>query len=189
MQSEGDDDAAIAIARMAADRQRRFIAETESGTIGLNPLPLPAEPVASTTPSTVEGGARGMAAAFGGMQGTVSPAAIPINQTVYSAETVIIQNSITINVGDPDVRELKNTLGRLVAAIEGCNELSAEVRNQLRAEITAGKALLEAPKVERNAIQLYLLNSLRWIGEKVAAVIVTQLATRGLELLLKLLGS
>jgi hypothetical protein len=114
--------------------------------------------------------------------------AIPINPTVYSAETVIIQNSITINVGDPDVRELKDTLGRLVTALEGINELSAEVRRQLSAEINAGKALLEAPKVERNAIQLYLLNPLRWIGEKVAAVIVTQLATRGLELLLKLLS-
>ena len=123
-----------------------------------------------TTPLMIGGGGRGMAGVPGWAEavltvnrinrataepspietaGTVSTA-ILINPTVYSIETVIIQNSITINGGDPDVRELKDTIRQLVSAIEGSNEASAEVRRQLRAEITAGNALLEAPKVEPN---------------------------------------
>jgi hypothetical protein len=53
--------------------------------------------------------------------------------------------------------------------------------------MTAGTALLQAPKVEPNAIQLYLINPLKWIAEKFAAVIVADLAKHALELLWKVL--
>jgi hypothetical protein len=140
--------------------------------------PLPLRVV--TTGGLESGTAISSASAGGGEFGTASPT-IPIYPTVYSIETVTIQNSITINVGDPALRELHVTLGRLVTAIEGSNELATEVRRQLTAEITAGKALLEAPKVERNAIQQYLINPLRWIAVTAAGVIVTELANHALE--------
>jgi hypothetical protein len=171
-------DATDVVIQIAADRQRRFHAATQSGAIAPL-LPLPPEPSGSTSPSSES---------FGGTPGTASPATIPINQTVYSAETVTIQNSITFNFSNPDVRELNDTLRQLLTAIEGSNEASAEVRRQLSAEMTAGTALLQAPKVEPNAIQLYLINPLKWIAEKFAAVVVADLAKHALELLWKVLS-
>jgi hypothetical protein len=157
------------------------------GLVGAGAKFAPREtPVKSVTGGGLESGAAiSASSAAGSLEATLLPPPLLINPTVYSTNTVIIQNSITINVGDPDVRELKDTLGRLVTALEGNNELLAEVRHQLSAEISAGKALLSAPKVERNAIQLYLISPLRWIVEKVGSVVVTELAKRGLELLLK----
>jgi hypothetical protein len=79
----------------------------------------------------------------------IIPAPIPVTPTVYPDQpdgTVIVQNHITINVRSAEFGELNKKLDELLALLRRSNEISGEVRDQLIAEIAAGRTLLTAPK-------------------------------------------
>jgi hypothetical protein len=112
----------------------------------------------------------------------------PITPTVYPGEpsgTVIVQNQITINVHSTDFRKFEAKLDELLEAIRRSNEISGEVRDQLKAEITAGRTLLKAPKADRTWIDFLLVRPLRYLAEKVGSAVISKLATDALEWLLK----
>jgi hypothetical protein len=117
-----------------------------------------------------------------------APALVAISPTVYAENAIVINNYIVINHNSADYRDLTSTLDKLVAALEGVNDFTADVRKQLITEIGAGQKLLEAPKVDPNWIKLYLTNAIKWIAEKATSVVVTELAKRAWELLCKLIG-
>src|SRR5205807_479226 len=53
---------------------------------------------------------------------------------------------ITININSIEFRELNSKLDDVIRLLRGSNEISGETRDQLIAEIKAGRALLQAPK-------------------------------------------
>jgi hypothetical protein len=127
---------------------------------------------------------------------SVAAAPIPIAPTLYPPvapkETVIVQNFVTINIRSKEFVEFDEKLAEVVEALRGSNEISAEVRNQLIAEITAGREILVAPKANRGLIDLLLANPLKAIivtaGTVAGTAIVTHLAVQAVELLERLVG-
>jgi hypothetical protein len=167
------------IAREAADQRRRFVAATQSGLIE-PPLPPRPEPTAALLP-----GAGGVTA---DTVHVVTGPTIPIIPTLYPREpdaAVIVQNHLTINVRSDEFRELNGKLGELLSLLRRSNEISGEVRDQLAAEIAAGKALLCAPKLDPSLIELLLKRPLTL---KAAGAAIGAIAVAALGLLGKLTG-
>jgi hypothetical protein len=103
------------------------------------------KPGAVETTGAVElSGTSGMAA-----EATIIPAPVPIVPTVYPQEpggAVIVYNHITIN--SIELKEFNSKLDEVIRLLRGSNEISGEGRDQLIAEIKAGRALLESPKLD-----------------------------------------
>src|SRR5262249_50577691 len=99
-----------------------------------------------------------------------------------------VQNQITINIHSTEFRKFEAKLDELLEAIRRSNEISGEVRDQLKAEITAGRTLLKAPKVDRGWIDLLLMKPLKYIADKGGSAVIGKLATAALDWLLKLLS-
>lgn|SRR5262245_44986982 len=155
------------------ERARRSFAAMSSGAIGGTPLAGAAE--------------SGDQANFNVI---VSEPPVSIVPTVYPTEpggAVLVQNHITI-VQSADFRELNAKLDELTNQLRRSNEISGEVRDQLIAEITAGKALLAAPKPNATLIELLLKRPLAFIVKQGAGTIVGTIATAALALLGKLTG-
>jgi len=121
---------------------------------------------------------------------TVVRAAQTINPTLYPAEwsgPVVVHNHITINIDGTEFREFNKKLDQLLQEMRHSNESAGEAQDQLIAEITAGRTLIRAPKVNRNWIDLLLISPLKYIAEKGGSAAIGKLATSALEWLLKML--
>ena len=62
------------------------------------------------------------------------------------------------------------------------------MKGQLLAELKAGRQILEAPKPERNLVDLLLVRPLQWAAEKAGSVAFGDLAKRALDFLLGLIS-
>jgi hypothetical protein len=115
---------------------------------------------------------------------------VSIAPTVYPTELsglVIVHNHITINIQSVEYQEFSKLIRVLLQDVRRSNEIAGEVRDQLKAEITAGSTLLTAPKVNRDWIDLLLIKPLKYIAEKGGSAAIGKLATAALEWLLKML--
>jgi hypothetical protein len=186
------DDATNSVVQQHAARQRRFVAamsppETPPEVLGPRPMP-------ATLAASAQAGAGDLGTASQGMPSSATEltatAPIPIVPTVYPenpAGTVIVQNYITIDTQSTEFRELNAKLDELLGEWRKSNEISAEVRDQLRAKITAGRELLTAPKTNRNLIDVLLLTPLKYIAKTFASAFIGELAKGALKLILGLI--
>lgn len=79
---------------------------------------------------------------------TVVPAPVMIVPTIYPSDPaapIVVHNYITINVQAAGFREFAANLDVLVRLLRQSNEIAGETRDQLVAEITAGRTILTAP--------------------------------------------
>lgn len=178
------DDATNSVVQQHAARQRRFaaaMAPAETPPEVLGPRPMPAVLRDFTTSAPI----------LGAPDLTENlPPPILIVPTVYpenAAGTVIVQNYITIDTQSTEFRELNAKLDELLDEWRKSNEISTQVRDQLRAEIAAGRELLTAPKTNRNMIDVLLLNPLKYIAKTFASAFIGELAKGALKLILELI--
>jgi hypothetical protein len=184
------DDATNSVVQQHAARQRRFAAamapaETPPEVLGPRPMPAVLRDELAASDFTTS------APILGAPDLTEnSPPPILIVPTVYpenAAGTVIVQNCITIDTQSTEFRELNAKLDELLDEWRKSNEISTEVRDQLRAEIAAGRELLTAPKTNRNMIDVLLLNPLKYIAKTFASAFIGELAKGALKLILELI--
>jgi hypothetical protein len=83
---------------------------------------------------------------------TIIPTVYPQNP---SGGTIIVQNHITININSKEFREVAAKLDEVIKLLRGSNEIAGETRDQLIAEIKAGRAVLDAPKPDPKLIELF----------------------------------
>jgi hypothetical protein len=148
---------------------------------------LPAEP-RRPTPST--SGARGTHENT--RASPISWPSIAVVPTRYPDDpsgAVIVENYIAINLDGIAAREFFGRLDELLSEISRSNQISGELRDQLKHEIAAGKSVMSAPKANRKLIDLLLVRPLTWLAEKTGSAIIGKLATDGLDLLLRLLNN
>jgi hypothetical protein len=191
-------DAGDQTAQQIAASRTRLSAAVASGETA----PVPPIPGAGTAPVHValegrasaglrSGSDMGVQSGFSGAE-TVTRAAVPVVPTVYpespNGKTVIVQNFVTINIHSKEFRELDARLEAVFDALRGNNDLSPEVKGQLLAELKAGRQILEAPKPERNLVDLLLVRPLQWAAEKAGSVAFGDLAKRALDFLLGLIS-
>jgi hypothetical protein len=154
--------------------QRGFAATLSGGSIS-EPLPIAAAERGAEANFTV----------------VVSEPPVSVVSTVYPTEpggAVLVQNHITINVNTTEFRQLNSKLDELIGLLRSSNEISGDTRNQLIAEITAGKILLTAPKSNAALIDLLLKRPLTFIAKQVAGTVIGRIAGAALALLGKLTG-
>lgn len=122
----------------------------------------------------------------------VTPPAVektPIVESIYPEQpsgVLVALNHITIDQGRAEFSEFSTKVDDLLTLLRESNEFSGEVRDQLIAEILAGRALLGAPKVDPILLERFLANPLKYIAKKTSETPIGSLTVAMLMLLGKL---
>jgi hypothetical protein len=118
---------------------------------------------------------------------TVIPAPRPVTPTVYPDSPqgpIIVQNHITINLQSDEFRLFNQNLETLIAQLGRSNEFAGEARDQVVAELRAGREILTAPKPQRDLVHLLLLRPLKWVAAKAGSEVIASLTKKALDWLL-----
>ena len=99
-------------------------------------------------------------------------------QKVFGEAIPASDRTVTLGHNSPQQKEALEKIDELVAAVEQANDLPAtpEEKEQLVAELSAGRKLLEASIVRLAALRATVQPALRWILEKAAGTIVGKIA-------------
>jgi hypothetical protein len=125
------------------------------------------------------------------LQPVTSPAVekTPIVESTYPEEpsgSLVAPNHITIDQGRAEFSEFNTKVDDLLTLLRESKEFSGEVRDQLIAEILAGRALLGAPKADPILLERFLANPLKYIAKKSSETPIGALTVTTLMLLGKL---
>jgi hypothetical protein len=121
------------------------------------------------------------------LQPVMPPASIV--EIIYPEEpsgTLLAPNHITVDQGRADFSEFNTKVDDMLTLLKESNEFSGEVRDQLSAEILAGRTLLMAPKADPILLERFLSNPLKYIAKKSSEAPIGALAVAMLMLLNKL---
>jgi len=113
----------------------------------------------------------------------------PVVETIYPEEpsgALVAPNHMTIDQGRAEFSEFNAKVDDLLTLLRDSNEFSGEVRDQLIAEILAGRTLLGAPKVAPILLERFLANPLKYIAKKSTETPIGALTVAMLMLLGKL---
>jgi hypothetical protein len=99
-------------------------------------------------------------------------------QSVFGEAIPASDRSVSLGHNSPEQRQAIEKIDRLVEAVTQANDLpgTPEDKEQILAELSAGRKLLEATKVRVAAVRATLQPALRWILEKGAAAAVGKMA-------------
>jgi hypothetical protein len=115
---------------------------------------------------------------------TIVPTPYPTGPTA----PLVVHGALVIDVRSAEFREFSAKLDDLVREMRHSNEIAGETRDQLIAELQAGRDLLIAPKADRKWVDALLVHPLKWLAEKAGSAIVGGLALEALKLLLHMLS-
>jgi hypothetical protein len=113
----------------------------------------------------------------------------PIVESIYPEEpsgALVAPNHIAIDQRRAEFTEFNTKADDLLTLLRESNEFSGEVRDQLIAEILAGRALLGAPKADPILLERFLANPLKYIAKKSTETSIGALTVAMLMLLGKL---
>jgi hypothetical protein len=107
---------------------------------------------------------------------------------VFPSEIPASDRIVTLGHNSPEKVELLEKIDELVTAVRETNEFPGppEEREQIIAELSAGRRLLEATRIRIQALKTVLQPQLNWLAEKAVGAIVGGLATKLLEYLVSL---
>jgi hypothetical protein len=117
---------------------------------------------------------------------------ISILPTIYPDElsvAITVENHITTNVHGTDFREFNAKIDELLSELRRSNEIAGDVRDKLVGEITAGMAILRAPKSDPKMVDLLLVQPLKYIEDKAAGPVIGAAALAALRPLASWSGS
>lgn len=97
---------------------------------------------------------------------------------------------VTLDHNSAPYRELTTSLSRLEEHVRGLNDFpdSAEERERILAELSAGGRLLAAARARVDGMVAVLLPALKWLGEKIADNLVSILVTAAMGAIALVLG-
>jgi hypothetical protein len=122
----------------------------------------------------------------------VTPPAVektPIVESIYPEEpsgALVAPNHITIDHGSAEFTEFNTKVDDLLTLLRESNAFSGEVRDQLIAEILAGRTLLGAREVDPILLERLLAGPLKYIAKKSSETPIGALTVAMLTLLGKL---
>jgi hypothetical protein len=122
----------------------------------------------------------------------VTPATIekvPNLESIYPEEpsgALVAPNHITTDQERAEFTEFSTKVDDLLTLLRETNEFSGEVRDQLIAEILAGRALVGAPKADPILLERFLTTPLKYIAKKSSETAIGELTATMLMLLGKL---
>ena len=123
---------------------------------------------------------------------TIRPGRVTIVPTPYPADPtapLVVSGYVRIDVQSAEFAELSATLDKVIHLLGQSNQIAGETRDQLVAEIQAGRRLLTAPKPDRTLIETLLINPLTYIAAAASGGIIGGYANDALHLLLRMLDT
>jgi hypothetical protein len=131
-------------------------------------------------------GAAATAMASGRAELNLTPAPLTIVPTPYPREPgapLVVHGAPDVDPRSPALRDLNAKLDQIAELLAGSNLFAIETRNQLIAEIQAGKSLASAPKPNTELIKALLINPLVFIACAAASAVIGELALQALHLI------
>jgi hypothetical protein len=116
----------------------------------------------------------------------VSPKRITLVPTPYPHDTsapLVVPDYLQVDTSSPAFIEFSSQLDNVIQLLGKSNRIASETREQLIAEIKAGREILISPRPNRALLRLLLERPLRFIAEAAAAAVIGGLATRALDYL------
>jgi len=117
---------------------------------------------------------------------TLTPAPLTVMPTPYPRDPtapLMVDGSPQTDVRSQDFQELNAKLDQIIGLLAGSNQIAGDIRDQLIAEIRAGKALLPAPKPNVDLLKTLLVHPLVWIASAAAGGVIGDLAAQALHLI------
>ncbi len=154
-------------------------------------LPFETSTESIATPPRKVSGAAAALSGEGGLaaEATIRPGPVTLVPTQYPddpAARLVVHNHVYVDVRSVAFRESEAKLDELIHVLRQSNEIAGETRDQLIAEIKAGRELLTAPKPDRNLLDVLLVRPLMYLAEKANSAIAGALADEALHLLLRM---
>lgn len=117
---------------------------------------------------------------------TLTPTPVTIVPTPYPREPdapLVVNGSLQIDARSPELRQLNAKLNHIIRLLSRSNAIAGDTRDQLVAEIRAGKALLAAPKPNVDLIKVLLVHPLTFLAKVAATAVVGACALEALHLI------
>ncbi|MFZ0150683.1 MAG: hypothetical protein WAM72_20550 [Xanthobacteraceae bacterium] len=163
---------------IASVQRRVSNAAMESATGEVAPL-LPLDPA----PHTVE------KPSVGEPPPTLEVERVTIVPTPYPDDPkapLLVHGYISINVWSAEFRKSDANLVELIRLLRESNEIAGDTRDQLIAELTAGRVMLTAPKADRNLLEILLIIPLKYLADRAGSAVMGAVADEALHLLLQM---
>jgi hypothetical protein len=96
---------------------------------------------------------------------------------------------VQVDKRSPEFAELSSKLDEVIRLLGQSNQIVGETRDQLIAEIGAGRLVLASPRPDRSLVQTRLVHPLTWIIAAAGAGIVGTCASDALHLLIQLVDN
>jgi hypothetical protein len=99
-------------------------------------------------------------------------------QKIFGPDIPASDRTVSLDHNSPEQKQALEKLDELVAAVKETNDFpgNPEEREQVIAELSAGRRLLEATKVRVSAVQAALQPALKWMLEKAGGAVIGKLA-------------
>lgn len=104
-------------------------------------------------------------------------------QRVYSNQIPASDRVVSLGHNSPEQSRALEKIDEIVAAVQESNDFPGdeEAKQQIIAELSAGRRLLEASRVRVAALASTLAPPLKWLIEKAASSVVGRIATAAFE--------
>jgi hypothetical protein len=122
---------------------------------------------------------------------TLTPEPVTVVPTPYPkdpAAPLVVHGSIRIDIRSAEFVEFDAKIDRLIELLTQSNEIAGDTRDQLLAEIKAGRSILLAPSADGNLVKVLLEQPLLWIATAAGSGIIGELAYDAVQLLYHMLS-
>jgi hypothetical protein len=111
---------------------------------------------------------------------------VPVVPTPYPTDPtgpLVVPDYLQVDTTSKEFREFDKRLDKIVALLAKSNAIAGDTRQQLIAEIKAGREILASPRPNRALVALLLERPLKFIAEAVAAGIIADQTIQALHYL------
>jgi hypothetical protein len=120
------------------------------------------------------------------------PVGLTVVPTPYPADPsapLVVHGYLRVDFASVEYAEFNSKLDELLTHLRRSNEIAGEVRDQLIAEMQAGRTILESPRPDPNLIKALLISPLQFIMGAAAAGVIGDYAIQALHYLSQLFAA
>jgi hypothetical protein len=117
---------------------------------------------------------------------SAAPEPLTVAPTPYPADPsapLVVLEYLRVDRRSVEYAELNAKLDAILTQLRGHNEIAGEVRNQLIAEIQAGRLILASPRPDPNLIKTLLVGPLKYLALAAASGVIGECANEALHFL------
>jgi hypothetical protein len=117
---------------------------------------------------------------------TINPEPVTVVPTPYPADPtgpLVVPDYLRVDTTSKEFREFNKRLDKIIELLAKSNAIAGDTRQQLIADIKAGREILASPRPNRALVALLLERPLKFIAEAVAAGLIADQTIQALHYL------